>query len=93
MKKFSFMIIAASFLFAACGESVKNNADTTDTTATTQEAPAAENKVAAAKDPVCGMDKDSTWTEFSVAGTDTTWFCSPHCKETFDKNPGKYKKM
>lgn len=42
------------------------------------------------KDPVCDMDRNSLWTEFSVNNSDTTWFCSPHCKETFDKDPSKY---
>lgn len=43
-------------------------------------------------DPVCNMVKGDNWTEFSVTGSDTTWFCSPHCKETFDADPAKYAK-
>ncbi len=42
-------------------------------------------------DPVCNMAKGDNWTEFVVAGTDTTWFCSPHCKEAYEANPDKYK--
>lgn len=91
MKKLSF-ISAIVLLFAA---SCNMKASTTDDK--TEEKPAAttateQPKTAAALDPVCGMEKDNTWTEYSVTGTDTTWFCSPHCKETFAKNPEKYNK-
>lgn len=42
-------------------------------------------------DPVCDMTEgDIAWTDFSVQGTDTTWFCSGVCKEKFDKHPEKY---
>lgn len=49
----------------------------------------AENKIT---DPVCGMqeEKDMQWTDYSLKGTDTVWFCSPHCKEQYDKDPAKY---
>ncbi len=44
-----------------------------------------------AKDLVCGMDVD----EKTAAGRSeyqgqTYYFCSPGCKQTFDKNPEKY---
>ena len=43
------------------------------------------------KDPVCGMEIDPK----SAAGKSeykgqTYYFCSPGCKNTFDKNPEKY---
>jgi YHS domain-containing protein len=38
------------------------------------------------------MDYDTTWTEFAVNNTDTAWFCSPHCKESYTANPAKYNK-
>ncbi|OJV52847.1 MAG: hypothetical protein BGO31_03580 [Bacteroidetes bacterium 43-16] len=44
------------------------------------------------KDPVCGMDRNEKWTEFTAKGTDTTWFCSPVCKEQFDADPAKFPK-
>ncbi|RYD98392.1 MAG: hypothetical protein EOP54_07705 [Sphingobacteriales bacterium] len=44
------------------------------------------------KDPVCGMDRNEKWTEFMVKGTDTTWFCSPVCKEQFVADPAKFPK-
>jgi YHS domain-containing protein len=44
-----------------------------------------------AKDPVCGMDVD----EKRAAGKSeyqgrTYYFCSPGCKQAFDKEPQKY---
>lgn len=47
-----------------------------------------------AKDPVCGMNVD----EKKAAGTavyegKTYYFCSPGCKATFDKDPGKYARI
>ena len=44
-----------------------------------------------AKDPVCGMKVD----EKKAAGSSsysgkTYYFCSPNCKNEFDKNPAKY---
>lgn len=46
-----------------------------------------------AKDPVCGMNVD----ENKAAGTathqgKTYYFCSPTCKESFEKEPDKYVK-
>ncbi len=44
-----------------------------------------------AKDPVCGMDVDE-----KKAGArseykgQTYYFCSPGCKQTFDKDPERY---
>jgi len=42
-------------------------------------------------DPVCGMSVDTEHAEYrSFQKGDTYYFCSAGCKETFDKNPGKY---
>jgi uncharacterized membrane protein YraQ (UPF0718 family)/YHS domain-containing protein len=42
-------------------------------------------------DPVCGMTVDPTKTaHHSVHGGQTYYFCSAGCKESFDKDPGKY---
>ena len=91
MKKLSFLSAIVLLFAASCNMKVSTSDDKTE------EKPAAETttqqpKTAAVTDPVCGMEKDNTWTEYSVTGTDTTWFCSPHCKETFAKNPEKYSK-
>ena len=44
-----------------------------------------------ARDPVCGMDVDekqaAAKTEY---GGQTYYFCSPHCKAQFEKEPQKY---
>jgi len=89
MKKLSFIIVAA-IAFASCNVSVENkdNKETKETA--TSEPQSTEPKIAGKIDPFCGMTKDDTWTEFSVSNSDTTWFCSPHCKESFDKDPAKY---
>ena len=43
------------------------------------------------KDPVCGMEVDEkTATNKSEYMGKTYYFCSPGCKNTFDKEPGKY---
>jgi uncharacterized protein len=43
------------------------------------------------KDPVCGMTVDPHQTAHrSVRDGETYYFCSAGCKESFDKDPGKY---
>jgi YHS domain-containing protein/uncharacterized membrane protein YraQ (UPF0718 family) len=42
-------------------------------------------------DPVCGMTVDPEHAEYrSFQGTETYYFCSAGCKETFDHDPDKY---
>src|ERR1700694_1712182 len=42
-------------------------------------------------DPVCGMSVDPAHAEYrSSRNGETYYFCSAGCKETFDKDPGKY---
>jgi YHS domain-containing protein/uncharacterized membrane protein YraQ (UPF0718 family) len=42
-------------------------------------------------DPVCGMTVDPEHAEYrSFQKGETFYFCSAGCKETFDKDPGKY---
>jgi uncharacterized membrane protein YraQ (UPF0718 family)/YHS domain-containing protein len=44
-----------------------------------------------AKDPVCGMTVDRhAGGPTSLAGGRTVYFCGPHCKHTFDTDPGAY---
>lgn len=88
MKKYSFLIAGALFL-SACNVTVKRTGDEEEKPAGEAAAPQ-QKKVAGITDPVCGMEKESSWTEYKVNGSDTTWFCSPHCKETYGKNPEKY---
>lgn len=84
MKRYGLILIAA-LTWASCSQNSHNN----DEHHTDQKH--AESNIDAPVDPVCKMIKDDTWTEFTVSANDTTWFCSPHCKEMFDKNPEKYK--
>jgi YHS domain-containing protein len=42
-------------------------------------------------DPVCGMSVDAEHAEYrSFQKGETYYFCSAGCKETFDKDPGRY---
>ena len=42
-------------------------------------------------DPVCGMTVDTARAEYrSFHGDQTYYFCSKGCKESFDKDPGKF---
>src|SRR5882762_1578566 len=52
---------------------------------------APKSGVALAQDPVCGMSVDPTTATEKVeyAGA-TYYFCSAGCRETFEKDPGKY---
>lgn len=87
MKKLS-LIVAIAFAFTACSDN-STNADmhTHDHDMKSEgSAQIAEGPI----DPICDMVKGDDWTEYSVIEGDTTWFCSPVCKETFDKDPSKY---
>jgi YHS domain-containing protein/uncharacterized membrane protein YraQ (UPF0718 family) len=42
------------------------------------------------QDPVCGMTVDSAAAEKVAYAGATYYFCSAGCKETFEKNPGKF---
>lgn len=86
MKKISLLLVTVFFL-TACSNNEKPGDDHNHNMETTSSVknPNGHN------DPVCGMPEGKEpYTEFTVAGSDTTWFCSPHCKEVFDKNPAKY---
>jgi YHS domain-containing protein len=51
------------------------------------DAPIAANAII---DPVCGMVKDSTWTDYTLYKGDTVWFCAAPEKVAFEANPEKY---
>ena len=42
------------------------------------------------RDPVCGMTVEATTAEYRSFRGKAYYFCSRGCKETFDKDPGKY---
>jgi YHS domain-containing protein len=102
MKKYSLMVAIAISLIACQNKTDATSSTTTTPSDTKMEAkmtdaqPAATPAVTASakiKDPVCGMEMEGEkFTEFTTSGTDTTWFCSPHCKDQYMKNPEKYKK-
>jgi len=99
MKKILLAAFAGTFLFAACGTTEQAGTETTEDHATHDHASHddaahdhSSHAMAAVLDPVCNMEKADNWTEFSVVNNDTTWFCSPRCKEQFDKDPAKYPK-
>jgi len=92
--KYTFLAVAACVLFAACNgeassEATNETETTTEATTEMEEAPAHAH---AKMDPVCEMVYDASWTEYSVSGTDTTWFCSETCKTAYEGNPAKYNK-
>ncbi len=44
-----------------------------------------------AKDPVCGMEVDpATAAHRAEAEGQTYYFCSPGCKQTFEREPRQY---
>jgi YHS domain-containing protein len=90
MKKIT-LYIAASVFFTACNNNENTSSatfNTADTAVKTEEAkPLASNTKI---DPICEMEYDASWTEYSVYNGDTVKFCSEVCKEVFDKNPDKY---
>lgn len=45
---------------------------------------------AAKADPVCGMERETEWTDVSVYNGDTVKFCSEGCKMAFEARPEKY---
>jgi YHS domain-containing protein len=87
MKNIFFIAVTASIAFASCG-SAENKSNKAEEGAKEEQheamAPGAK------MDPVCEMEKDETWTEFSVHNNDTTWFCSGGCKQAFEARPEKY---
>lgn len=97
MKK---ILFAMPFLFlAACaGDKVVDTTVPADevqghmsSTAQAPENTATSNMPGAVLDPVCGMgETGEKFTEMSTVAGKDYHFCSPHCKEMFDKTPEKY---
>lgn len=90
MRYLAITIIAAISFMSCNGDGAADNSNT-DTTVTATEAPEQVTAIPEGSlDPVCDMVKDSTWTEYTVNGTDTVWFCSETCKTAYTANPAKY---
>ena len=91
----SIIILSLPFVFSCSGDTAKDGTTTSEAIDSTQEggmpgAPATHT-AGAQIDPVCEMEKDNTWTDFSVYKGDTVWFCGTGCKQAFDARPEKYK--
>jgi YHS domain-containing protein len=84
------LFIAITAMCAACN----NSGDTSTTTFNTKDSVSKteETKLTLGIkiDPVCEMEQDTSWTEYTVYKGDTVKFCSDVCKGVFMKNPDKY---
>jgi len=91
MKQFIAAIAACTLMMAACNSTPAPKESVPTTTATTSpESAATSPAVAKITDPVCGMVKDSTWTDYTVYKGDTVWFCAAIEKKAFEAHPEKY---
>lgn len=95
MKKFALLAALPALLLFSCADTGSSE----ETAATPEQAGAGmhhhahhgEAPEGAKIDPVCHMyEEDIAWTEMTVNGSDTTWFCSPVCKERYDNDPSQY---
>src|ERR1043165_9543637 len=88
-KTFLFALVVAST--ASCNSSQPETTEQPAAATTEAVAPVAGKPAIAAKiDPVCEMEYDTSWTEYSVHNGDTVHFCSENCKATFSARPEKY---
>jgi YHS domain-containing protein len=90
-------IISAAILalaFASCQSSEAPKTAVAPAEAAAPATPEAAAPVAASADidPVCGMVRDSTWTDYTLYKGDTVWFCAAPEKTAFLANPEKYMK-
>ena len=94
MKKFIFFA-AAILSLSACGNNSTNHEDQHNHDGHNHDGHSHETPTSSVTfsdvDPVCDMKRNENWVEYTAVGADTTWFCSPVCKEQFDANPEKYK--
>jgi YHS domain-containing protein len=90
MKQYLCGVIVGVSCLAACNTNAINHPDATATIALPGNETAGKPAAGVKTDPVCGMEKDSTWTDYTLINADTVWFCSNTEKETFLANPQKY---
>lgn len=91
MKKLIFPIIA-SVLLMSCGnnETVENEIE--DPIKEEQESESGKSVFVSEnseKDPICDMVRTDEWTDYTVEGEDTVWFCSHVCKGAYDAHSKK----
>ncbi len=90
MKRIFAVLALSSLVFASCNNSSEKKEETAATD-TAVAAPATEATASHGPiDPVCEMDRDTSWTEYTVYNNDTVWFCSDNCKNAFTAHPEKY---
>jgi YHS domain-containing protein len=86
------MLILALPLMISCGGSESTGTNSEDIDAVQEggmpEADAATDPSKA--DPVCGMEREAGWTDYTVYKNDTIKFCSEGCKMAFEARPEKY---
>lgn len=94
MRYFTIGLALAVMSVTACSTGAENTDKVAETPTLT--APAASSPPIAATnvitDPVCGMEKDTTWTDYTMYKADTVWFCAAAEKTAFLGNPAKYEK-
>jgi hypothetical protein len=86
MRKYS-LLVGMALSMAACNGNAGSSDKAKDAPKEEAQATVAKTTTPKIKDPSCGMEMDGEhWTEFVVTGTDTAWFCSPVCKEKYQKS-------
>lgn len=90
MKQYLWGVIVAVACLAACNTNAINHPDATATIALPGNETVAKPAAGIKTDPVCGMVKDSTWTDYTLMKADTVWFCSNTDKLAFLANTKKY---
>jgi YHS domain-containing protein len=88
MKK---ILLPLCILFASCQEASVDGTIVRQVDDATMPASAAVATVNKGDiDPVCGMVRTNSWTNYSLYKGDTVWFCAAVEKKAFDAAPEKY---
>jgi len=94
MKTMLLAVVFTAALFSACNQENKATTGIANASQQATSEQASSTSVATTgkeiTDPVCGMVKDSTWTDYTLYKGDTVWFCSAPEKEAFIAKPEKY---
>lgn len=87
MRKIFYAIIAVTALgLVACGSNTDNKAEGHNN----HHATAETTNPNAILDPVCKMEKTDQWVDSASSHGQMFYFCSPVCKEQFEKDPHKF---
>ncbi len=77
-------------LLTSCGEPSKDGTVIRYTDPAGRPPAAAANGEKQSIDPICGMVRTASWTNWSLYEGDTVWFCAAVEKKAFDAHPEKY---